>query len=457
MGKYFGTDGIRGVANVELTPELALQAGKSIARFTRIENGGRPSILIGRDTRISGEMIEGALVSGITSQGCDVMLAGVIPTPAAAYLVKALQLDCAIIISASHNPMQDNGIKCFSRQGYKLSEKEEQIIENFIDAKDNDARCTGGDLGRVVQIADAGRRYENYLVKLADVRLDGISVAMDCANGSTYLAAPNVLSSLGAGVAAFSCNPNGTNINLGCGSTNPMLLQNLVKSGDFHLGLAFDGDGDRLIAVDERGDLADGDQLMSIFGRFYAEKGLLDGKCLVATVMSNLGLDLSLKEAGIKLVRTDVGDRYVLETMLKEGAVLGGEQSGHIIFLKENTTGDGIISAIHLLRIMKETGLTLSKLKEWMRKYPQVMKNVPVTDKEKMAKNVSLKSYIRKREAGGNFRIVVRPSGTEPVIRVMAEGPDENSTRDLVEDVCNVIEKIHSKDGSEGLQTFKIK
>jgi phosphoglucosamine mutase len=446
MGIYFGTDGIRGEANRELTPELAMKTGKAAACFAiRNNNTKTPVFIIGKDTRLSGDMIEGALSAGITSMGCHVIQAGVIPTPAVAFLTRSPNIDCGVVISASHNPARDNGIKFFSGEGFKFSESEEQQIEKIIiDEEYEKIQRPHGDLvGRVTIHNEASQRYGNYVQSRAYTGLEGLSVVMDCANGATSKIAPTIFSELGVQVVDINNNPTGTNINLNCGSTHPELLRCIINNGTFDAGLAFDGDGDRLIAVDEKGEIVDGDEMMSIFAHHYKENKLLKNDIIVSTVMSNIGLEKSLKEAGISLHRTNVGDRHVLEEMRKTGALIGGEQSGHIIFLNDNTTGDGIITALHLLMILKETGKPLSLLKASMKKYPQVLKNIRVSDKNKVLENCEFLYYLKEKQekSSNQYRLLIRASGTEPKIRVMAEGPDEKSTEKLVDEVCHEIKK----------------
>lgn len=446
MGKYFGTDGIRGEANTRLTPEFILKLGKAAAYRIMKKKQSSAMFLVARDTRISGDMIEGALLAGITSMGCNVLLTGVIPTPAAAYLVRFLDLDCAVVISASHNPVKDNGIKFFSRQGYKFTSSEEAEIEALLEEgiPPGNAFLSPRQVGRAMILTDAGQRYANHVESRARRKLNGLKIIVDCANGSTSKIAPEILSDLGARVVVINGHPTGTNINLDCGSTHPQLLQKMVVSGEFDAGLAFDGDGDRVIAVDEKGNLIDGDQLMNIFGLFYSKHDQLPKNTIVATVMSNVGLELSLKEAGISLLRTGVGDRLVLEKMKQTGATIGGEQSGHIIFLEDNTTGDGIITSIHLLSIMKQTDKKLSELAGWMTRYPQVLKNVEVKDKSSILQNSSVKSFIEKvkNESPDDYRIVIRPSGTEPKIRVMVEGSDHKTIEKIADKICKKIRDV---------------
>lgn len=446
MGKYFGTDGIRGLANLDITPEFAMKTARAIGHVLKGQKVGKPVILIGRDPRLSGDMIEAAMIAGFTSMGCDVVIAGVIPTPAAPVLMKILQLDFSVIISASHNPMPDNGIKCFNSRGYKLFENEEAEIEQVLDNTDFDKleRLTGQEMGRVMPLPDAVQRYRFYVQSRAGANLKGLSVLMDCANGATYAAAPEIFSSLGVEVMSINDHPDGININENCGATHPELLSSFVRAGSFDAGLAFDGDGDRLIAVDEKGEAVDGDFMMNIFAKRMKSRATLRNNTLVTTVMSNVGLEMSLKDAGIEMIRAGVGDRNVLKHMLETGAAVGGEQSGHIIFSADSTTGDGIITAMHLLTIMKETGKKLSELRSEMKKCPQVLKNVKVKDKNVILESAEYKAFIEKTksETKEGYRVLIRPSGTEPLIRVMAEGPDRESTEKMVDELCEKVERM---------------
>lgn len=447
MRKIFGTDGVRGIANRDLTVETAVRIGRAAAYLMKMKNGEKSTFLIGRDTRLSGDMLESAMASGINSMGVDVLLGGVLPTPAVAYLVRSMNLAGGVVISASHNPYEYNGIKIFSRDGFKLSDETEEKIEKIIISDDlAGALPTGERIGRINILMDAQRRYMDFLERTINTRFDNLLIAVDCAHGAAYQVGPNILAELGAHVVAFNVHPTGTNINHGCGSTHPQLLQEVMKSGRFNIGLAFDGDADRLIAVDETGEVIDGDLMMNIFAWSLAEAGQLPGNHVVATVMSNIGLEKALADNSIQMIRAKVGDRYVLEEMIRHGAVLGGEKSGHIIFLDHNTTGDGILSALMLLNAVKKTGKTLSQLKNMMTVYPQAMENVSVKDKKEIMENKELLAYIREKEEAvkGKFRILVRQSGTEPLVRVMAEGPDSDSTRELVQDISGKIREIES-------------
>jgi len=445
MARLFGTDGVRGIANRELTPETAINLGRALVKLISKESIERPTFIIGMDTRISNKMLEGALASGIASMGADVLLAGVLPTAGIACLVKNLNLTGGAMISASHNPFEYNGIKFFSGDGFKLTDEMEEKIESIMKSgiKGNELPV-GNKVGRIYERYDSVLYYEAYLKEIPGMSFDGIRIAMDCSNGAASRIAPDVLTELGGDLVVFNSHPTGTNINVECGSTCPEFLQEIMKTGRFDVGFAFDGDADRLIAVDETGEIIDGDMMMNIFSRILLEEGKLQNKILITTVMSNLGLEEALKDTNVKMIRADVGDRYVLEEMKKHGAVLGGEQSGHIIFLDYNTTGDGIITAIMLLKAMKKTGKKLSELGKMMKVYPQILKNIEVENKDEIMNNPAFREYLQRKqdEAVDKFRILVRPSGTEPLIRVMAEGPDIESTERLVDEICGKMIEI---------------
>ncbi|GAB6004915.1 phosphoglucosamine mutase [Geobacillus vulcani] len=444
MGKYFGTDGVRGVANRELTPELAFQIGRC-GGYVLTKSAERPKVLIGRDTRISGHMLEGALVAGLLSIGAEVMRLGVISTPGVAYLTKALGAQAGIMISASHNPVQDNGIKFFGPDGFKLSDEQEAEIEALIDsAEDMLPRPIGAGLGQVNDYFEGGQKYLQYLKQTIDEEdFSGMKIALDCAHGATSSLATYLFADLDADVVTMGASPNGLNINEGVGSTHPEALAAFVKEKGADVGLAFDGDGDRLIAVDERGNIVDGDQIMYICAKYLKETGRLKQQTVVSTVMSNFGFYKALEAQGIKSVQTAVGDRYVVEEMKKNGYNLGGEQSGHIIFLDYNTTGDGMLTALQLVNIMKIKGKPLSELAGEMKKYPQLLVNVRVKDKEKAMENEQVKKVIAEVEAemNGNGRVLVRPSGTEPLVRIMAEAQTEEACRAYVERIADVVRR----------------
>ena len=443
MGKYFGTDGVRGIANTQLTPELAFKIGRC-GGYVLTKDKERPKVLIGRDTRISGHMLEGALVAGLLSIGAEVMRLGVISTPGVAYLTKALGAQAGVMISASHNPVQDNGIKFFGPDGFKLSDEQEREIEELLDSpEDTLPRPIGKDLGQVNDYFEGGQKYLQYLKQTVEEDFSGLRVALDCAHGATSSLATHLFADLEADVLTMGATPNGININEGVGSTHPEALAAFVKEKGADVGLAFDGDGDRLIAVDESGNIIDGDQIMYICAKFLKENGRLKHQTVVSTVMSNLGFYKALEAHGIQSVQTAVGDRYVVEEMKKNGYNLGGEQSGHIIFLDYNTTGDGLLTALQLVNIMKITQKPLSQLASEMARYPQLLVNVKVTDKHKVMDNEKVKEVIQavEKDMAGNGRVLVRPSGTEPLVRVMAEAPTEDLCREYVERIAAVVKE----------------
>ena len=431
MGRLFGTDGVRGVANTELDVELAMKIGKAAAHVLTKETMHKPKILIGKDTRISGDMLEAALSAGLCSLGAGVISLGVIPTPAVAYLTRKYDADAGIVISASHNSAEFNGIKIFNGNGYKLSDDIENEIEEIIQ---NDCASldlpTGDAVGTISKCDTALSDYKAFVKEtLKGESLDGLKIAVDCANGASYLSSVETLVELGAEVFVVHNHPNGTNINLKCGSTHTDKFCEYVKNIDVDLGLSFDGDADRLLVVDENGALIDGDKIMLICADYMKEHKMLSKDTLVTTVMTNLGLVNAAKEKGIQIVQTKVGDRYVLEEMLEKGYTLGGEQSGHIICLDFNTTGDGLCSALLLLSILKKTGKRLSELSSVFVPLPQVMVNAKVSNakKETYRDDDVIMEAIREveEEFSGNGRVLIRPSGTEPCVRVMIEGPEQ--------------------------------
>lgn len=429
MGKLFGTDGVRGIANIELTNELAYKLGKFGANVLTKETHHKARILIGKDTRVSGDMLESALIAGILSAGCDVIKVGVVPTPAIAYLVRHLKVDAGVMISASHNPVEYNGIKFFNGDGFKLSDSIEAEIEDYIlNNKELDQVLSGTEIGRKTEVYKAGEIYSEYVRGTAFTDLTGLKVAIDCANGAAFSVAQTALKALGAEVDAFYNQPDGFNINKECGSTHTEVIGKIVKEGNYHVGLAFDGDADRLLAVDENGELVDGDKIMTICGINMKHRGLLPKDTVVTTVMSNIGMDEAFRKNNLNAVKSKVGDRYVLEEMLKGGYALGGEQSGHIIFLNTNTTGDGLMTAVQLLCVLKESGKKMSELASVMTVYPQVLKNAHVKTENKNAyvNDEVIMEKIKEVEAyfHGNGRVLIRPSGTEPLVRVMIEGDD---------------------------------
>lgn len=437
MGRLFGTDGVRGIANEALTPELAMALGQSGAR--QLAGGSRGPIYVGRDTRISGQMLEAALVAGITSAGVDAVLLGVLPTPAVAHLTRTEHATAGVMISASHNPVEDNGIKFFYGDGYKLPDETEDRIEAALHAEWT--RPVGAGVGRVRHDADAWRRYGAYLVSLGQP-LAGLRVVIDCANGAAYHVAPWVLQQLGATCLVVHAAPNGENINVRCGSTQPESLQEAVPAHQAHIGLAFDGDADRLIAVDEKGELVDGDHILAICGLDMLRAGRLPKQTLAATIYSNMGLQLALQRAGGRVLSTKAGDRYVLEAMRDHGLTLGGEQSGHVIFLEHTTTGDGLLTAIKLMSVQQKAGLPLSELAAQMVSAPQVLKNVRVRSKL-WEGNATITAAIdaAQKDLGHTGRLFVRASGTEPLVRVLAEGSDQALVEKAAEQVAAVLQK----------------
>lgn len=427
--KYFGTDGIRGIANELLTPELALAVGRAavVALGTP-----RPRILIGRDTRISGPMLEGALVAGISSAGGEAVLAGVVPTPAVASLVVSEGCDAGAVISASHNPYQDNGIKFFGADGFKLTDEREAEMESYLS---HDHTADGvPEPGAVTVLENAPDRYIDHLLEAVEIDLSGLRLAIDCANGATYQTSPQALKRLGADFAVTCDRPDGYNINAGCGSTHMETLQQNVRADGFDLGLAFDGDGDRVLAVDGNGEIVDGDFIMAICGKALMEKGLLAKDTVVTTVMTNLGFHKAMAALGIQVKTTAVGDRYVLEEMLAGGYNFGGEQSGHLINLATGTTGDGLATALLLLQVIKESGQPLEELAKIMTRLPQKLVNVRVAQMEGLAGAAAIWQQVEKETAalGDQGRVLLRSSGTEPVVRVMVEA----STHEMCDDVC---------------------
>jgi phosphoglucosamine mutase len=455
MGKLFGTDGIRGLANTHpMTAEMALRVGRATARWcheTTIPGrerpaGWRPRILIGKDTRRSCYMLENALTAGICSGGGDVLLLGPMPTPGIAFLTRSMRAKAGLVISASHNPYDDNGIKIFGREGYKIPDEVERRIEALVLGDELDADLPkGGGIGRAKRIDDAAGRYVVFCKSSfpEDLSLSGVKIVLDCANGATYKVAPEVFWELGARVEATGTAPNGLNINDKCGALHPEQLAKRVVETGAAAGLAFDGDGDRLIVVDETGQVLTGDHVLAFCAREMKARGLLRNNAVVATVMSNVGLTQALKEADIELVRTQVGDRYVLEEMLRRDVVLGGEASGHIIYRNHHTTGDGIIAALQVLAVMMSQGKPLSELARTMRLYPQKMVNIEVARRPELAGVPEIARAIAEAEAelGDQGRILVRYSGTQLLCRVMAEGPTDELTSALVDRIADVVRK----------------
>ena len=446
MGKLFGTDGVRGIANTDLTCDLAFKIGQAGAYVLAKRFNSKPRIAVGKDTRISGDMLESALIAGFCSVGANSIKLGVIPTPAVAYLTRLYKADAGVVISASHNSMEYNGIKFFNAQGYKLSDDIEAEIEDLIlnDKLKDIPKAIGEDVGKVVREESGIVDYVRYARSTVNCDLSGLKVAVDCANGATYQVAGRALAKLGASLVVINNFPDGTNINEKCGSTHLEQLQGIVTGTNSDIGIAFDGDGDRMLAVDEKGNVVDGDQIMAICAYEMMKENRLANNAVVATVMSNLGLTLAGKKHGFNVYQTAVGDRYVLEQMLRTGEKIGGEQSGHIIFLDYNTTGDGLISALQLLAIMKKTGKKLSELCEVMTVLPQCMKSVRVdnTKKAMLASDKDIQSKIEETDEKlvGRGRVLVRASGTEPVIRVMIEGNDQEEIKTYVDEIAALIE-----------------
>lgn len=446
MARIFGTDGVRGVANKELTVELAMNLGKAGAYVLTKEKAHKPTILVGGDTRISGEMLANALMAGICSVGADAVYVGVVPTPAIAYLTRHYGYDAGVVISASHNPSEYNGIKFFNGDGYKLSDLLEDEIEEVM--RMNSAELpmpVGGEVGHITYRYDAKDDYVRFACSLTDLDLSGLKIVVDTAEGASYYTVPKTLESLGAKPVVIHNHPDGVNINRACGSTHMEELKKRVVEEGADLGIAFDGDADRMLAVDEKGNMVDGDQIMAICGLYMRNQGRLKKDTVVATVMSNLGFFRMGEKEGINIVRTKVGDRYVLEYMLANGCNLGGEQSGHVIFLDENTTGDGLISALHLLEVIVKSGKKLSELASVMRVLPQALVNARVSNikKEYYMDNKVVAAAVADLEArfAGAGRVLIRPSGTEPLVRVMIEGDDQKLIEEEAKKLAEIIEK----------------
>ncbi len=444
MGKYFGTDGVRGEANVELTPELAFKLGRFGGYVLSQHEEETPLVFVGRDTRISGEMLEHALIAGLLSVGIRVYKLGVIATPGVAYLVRTEKASAGVMISASHNPALDNGIKFFGGDGFKLDDDRELEIEALLDAaEDTLPRPSAQGLGTVMEYPEGLRKYQEFLVSTG-VQLEGMHVVLDTANGAASTSARQIFADLGAHLTVIGENPDGLNINDGVGSTHPEHLQGKVKEVGAAIGLAFDGDSDRLIAVDENGEIVDGDKIMYIIGSYLSSKGLLEKNTIVTTVMSNLGFHKALDAKGIQKEITAVGDRYVVEEMRKSGYNLGGEQSGHVVIMDYNTTGDGQLTGVQLTKIMQETGKKLSELAAEVTIYPQKLVNIRVENsmKDKAMEVPAIREIIEKMEAemAGNGRILVRPSGTEPLLRVMAEAPTHEEVDYYVDTIATVVQ-----------------
>ena len=444
MGILFGTDGVRGIANQDLTPELAYKLGR-IGAYVLLKEQRKGKVVIGKDTRISGDLLETAMVSGFLSMGIDVITLGVIPTPAVAYLTRHLQADCGVVISASHNPAEYNGIKFFDSRGFKLPDQVEEEIEAYILNNDEvPYRATKGEVGKLITLDNAGEKYIQYLKTTIKHSFEGIKVALDLGNGAAYQVAPRFFKELGAEVFVVNDQPDGLNINLNCGSTHPEVLQQLMEKVGADVGITFDGDADRAIAVNEKGQIVDGDHIMAICGAKLKKQNALKNDTIVATVMSNIGLDIAMKERGMSVVKTKVGDRYVLEEMVQKGYTLGGEQSGHIIFLDYNTTGDGLLTAIQLIDTIVEEGKTFSELSSMMTTYPQVLVNAKVQKEKREAylEDANIVAEIKRIEEhlNGQGRVLIRPSGTEPLVRVMLEGKNQEELNHLAHGLAKMIE-----------------
>lgn len=444
MNRLFGTDGIRGVANKDLTPELAMAVGRAAAAM--VTTGEEPArILVGRDTRISGEMLERAFMAGVMSTGAEVLRLGIIPTPAVAYLTVNYGADAGCVISASHNPVEDNGIKLFNKSGFKFTEAEEDAVERLVPSGAYAGEHPSGtEVGEIIDVGEEGRRrYLEYAISTLPKRLEGVKIVVDAAYGAAYKLAGEAFRKAGAEVTEICNEPRGDLINVDCGSTNPLRVRDEVVTRDDCIGLAFDGDADRVIAVDEEGLVLDGDFIMAIIAKFLKAKGGLTNDTLVSTVMANCGFDLAMQELGINMIKTDVGDRHVLKEMLKRGLNFGGEQSGHIIYLQQNTTGDGIMTGLMLGSIIAETGQPLSELKKVMKKLPQVLINVKVLDKSKLNDSRLLWKEVDEGELrlAGRGRVLIRPSGTEPLVRVMVEADTEEEAGELAQHLAGLVER----------------
>ncbi|MBQ8326141.1 MAG: phosphoglucosamine mutase [Lachnospiraceae bacterium] len=446
MARLFGTDGVRGIANEELTPLLAMQLGMAGAHVLTKEKSHKPTIMVGCDTRISGDMLANALMAGVCSVGANAVYVGVVPTPAVAYLTRKYKVDAGVVISASHNPVEFNGIKFFDENGYKLPDAMEDEIEELIRSDMKGVKFpTGSGVGKIKYRTDAREEYINHAICSVNVNLSGVKIVVDCAEGAAHYTSVEALKELGAEVIAIHNNPDGININANCGSTHMEELQARVVYEHADLGLAFDGDADRLLAVDENGKVVNGDEIMAIIGNHMKEQGKLKEDMIVVTVMSNLGFMLMAKEKGINVVQTKVGDRYVLESMQELKANLGGEQSGHIIFLDDNTTGDGLLSALHLLEVMVQTGKKMSELASIMEVLPQALVNakVPTHKKNDYMEYPEIATAIAKltEQFAGEGRVLIRPSGTEPLVRVMIEGKNQELIQEEALKLAKLIEK----------------
>jgi len=447
MGKLFGTDGVRGVANKEpMTADIAMRLGRAIAHLCRAHSG-RHRIVVGKDTRLSGYMLENAMVAGVCSMGVDAFVIGPLPTPGVAFITQSMRADAGVMISASHNLFQDNGIKFFQRDGYKLPDEDEEEMERLIFSDHlSSLQPTADNVGKAFRIDDARGRYIVFAKETfpKDLSLEGLKVVLDCANGAAYRVAPTVFSELGAEVVAIGVEPDGKNINEKCGSQHAERMASLTQEQQADIGIALDGDGDRVILADEQGRIVDGDAVMAFCGREMIRTGHLPENTVVATVMSNIGLELALKEVGGKLVRTAVGDRYVVEEMRRSNYLLGGEQSGHLVFREFTTTGDGIITALQVLTMMKRTGLAISDLAGQMKRVPQVLLNVRVERKTPLHEVPEIEGHVNRveQELRDTGRVLVRYSGTEPLLRIMIEGPDLEHIQRTAEEMAETVRKV---------------
>lgn len=444
MRKLFGTDGVRGIANTELNCDLAYKLGRA-GGYILTKGKQNIKVVVGKDTRISGDMLEASLIAGLMSVGADVITVGVLPTPGVAYLTRLYEADCGVVISASHNPVEYNGIKFFDKDGYKLPDEVELEIEDLIENIEKvELSPVGEYVGKRINNDSALREYVNYLKSIVNVDLNGLKVVLDTANGAAFEVAPIVFEELGAKVITINNNPDGKNINLNCGSTHPQDLQEMVVKNNANIGLAYDGDADRLICVDENGHIVDGDHIMAICASYLKKQGKLKKDTLVVTVMSNIGLHIAAKENDFSLISTQVGDRYVLEEMVKGDYNLGGEQSGHMIFLDYNTTGDGVLSSLILSSIIVNEKKSISNLAGIMTEYPQVLINATVKNENKYTymQDAQIKEEIEKIESilDGSGRVLIRPSGTEPLVRVMLEGKEKGQLKDLATNLANLIQ-----------------
>jgi phosphoglucosamine mutase len=439
MRKIFGTDGARGIANKEITVELAVKIGRAVSEYFR----GDGPVLIGEDTRLSSPMLRNAIAAGIASSGLDVVAAGVIPTPAVSLLTRLGDFCAGVVISASHNPIEYNGIKVFSHNGFKLEDEVEEEIEKLLDSINLKNLPEGTHIGKIMEDFDLRESYINYLVERFALNLSGVKISVDTAFGATHFTTPETLRRFGSELVTSGTEPDGNRINVHCGSTNPQIISELTKGSKSRIGISHDGDGDRVIFSDSDGNVVDGDETMLIIGRWLHKKGKLKNKVVVGTVMTNMGIERAFADSGIKLLRTPVGDRYVLHEMLNSHAVIGGEQSGHIIFLDESTTGDGLITSLILLQVMIDENMPLSELRKGIVHFPQILTNVKVKDRG-IAENRKFKEFVEneKKALGNRGRIVIRPSGTEPLIRIMVEGEDDYEIRNISAKIKEFLEGL---------------